>query len=148
MNDDKNSGADYRGSLIDALQEIKDMVCGEARPRWDSSPETTGTRRVIADICDSVLTSNAEASPVQELVRFVWTHEPPVVPGWYWCRWYCFPGCFGVPDVRIVEVFNRPGHKYLAINTGPTGCGKSDYTAVVKAGADWAGPILEPNAAL
>ena len=44
-----------------ALQKIKDMVCGEARPRWDFSPETTGTRGVIADICDSVLMPNAQA---------------------------------------------------------------------------------------
>ena len=63
MPDDKNSGADYRGRLIDALQEIKDMVCGEAQPRWDNSPETTGTRRVIADICDSVLMPNAAVKP-------------------------------------------------------------------------------------
>ena len=46
-----------------ALQKIKEMVCGEARPRWGNSPETTTTRGIIADVCDAVLTPNAAVKP-------------------------------------------------------------------------------------
>lgn len=45
----------------EALHRIKELVCGEARPRWDNSPETTSTRGVIADICDIGL--NARRAP-------------------------------------------------------------------------------------
>lgn len=38
-----------------ALEQIKGMVCGDAKPRWDNSMETTGSRGLIADICDLAL---------------------------------------------------------------------------------------------
>ena len=56
-----------------------------------------------------------EASPVQDFVRFVWTHEPPVVPGLYWCRWHCFPGYFGVPGESPMTRAPTPmiwGHRW------------------------------------
>lgn len=34
------------------LAEIKRIVCGEAKPRWDNSPQTTQTRGRIADVCE------------------------------------------------------------------------------------------------
>lgn len=43
-----------------ALQKIQDMVCGEAQPRWDNSPQTTGSRLTIADICAEALTLNKD----------------------------------------------------------------------------------------
>jgi predicted Zn-dependent protease len=41
--------------LRSALREVKNLVVGEARPRWDNSYETTVTRGKIADICDGVI---------------------------------------------------------------------------------------------
>ena len=39
----------------DTLKRIKDLVCGDAYPRWDNSPQTTATRCHIADLCDWAL---------------------------------------------------------------------------------------------
>ena len=38
--------------LEKALDDIKALVVGEAKPNWYNSPETTRTRMRIADICD------------------------------------------------------------------------------------------------
>ena len=43
--------------LRTTIQHIKHLVCGDARPRWDVSVETTTTRGQIADICDAALGS-------------------------------------------------------------------------------------------
>lgn len=61
----------------------------------------------------------------------------PVEPGWYW---------LGDNDgVRIVQVFKRPGHEYLAISAETPLGGKRDFHAVNKmSGATWFGPIQEP----
>ncbi len=40
-----------------ALNEIKDMVCGEARPNWSIDSATTATRGWIADRIDKALTT-------------------------------------------------------------------------------------------
>jgi hypothetical protein len=34
------------------LATIKGLVCGDAAPRWDNSPQTTYTRGRIADLCE------------------------------------------------------------------------------------------------
>lgn len=52
----------------EALHRIKELVCGEARPRWDNSPETTSTRGVIADICDIGLNARRAPEPGGDVV--------------------------------------------------------------------------------
>lgn len=37
------------------LQAIKDIVCGERWPNWDTPEVITQTRLRIADLCDSIL---------------------------------------------------------------------------------------------
>jgi len=46
--------------LVEALEKIKVAVCGDARPSWDVSPETTETRGRIANVCDVALTAYKE----------------------------------------------------------------------------------------
>lgn len=67
--------------------------------------------------------------------------EVPTSPGWYWLS--------DKDDVRIVEVFRRPGHDYLVIDTDESVFGKRDFYPVAKMnGAIWAGPIDKPCAML
>jgi hypothetical protein len=68
-----------------------------------------------------------------------WISEPPKEAGWYWMD----SDYFGY---RIIEVFKRPAHDFLCISN-PQCCQhtKSDYLAVSKLGAKWAGPIQPPQ---
>ena len=61
--------------------------------------------------------------------------------GFCWCKYRLINN--GEPT--LIQVFMRPGHKYLAIDTGPTGFGKRDFTAIAKMGsALWSGPLPQP----
>lgn len=42
-------------NALEAIQSIKDLVCGEAKPNWHTMSATTATRVLIADICDRAL---------------------------------------------------------------------------------------------
>lgn len=66
-----------------------------------------------------------EASPVEEVVRFVWTYEAPTVAGWYWYRYGSILDIFKVYQFDI-DRWNTVPHKV---------------------GVEWAGPIPQPNAA-
>lgn len=41
--------------LAQAIMKIQNLVAGEAKPRWDNSPDTTMTRNYILDICNAIL---------------------------------------------------------------------------------------------
>lgn len=43
------------GELVDVIKQIKNRVCGEAKPNWSSDASTTGSRLWIADRCDEAL---------------------------------------------------------------------------------------------
>lgn len=68
---------------------------------------------------------------------FSWSKVPPTVPGWYWSRDH-----HGV--ARVEQVFVRPGHSYLAIESGDTAWGGRNFFMVSKLGREWAGPIPMP----
>jgi hypothetical protein len=56
-------------------------------------------------------------------VQFMWSKEPPRTPGWYWYR---YGSILDIHKVYKIDVdhWNEVPHK---------------------AGAEWAGPIPEPN---
>ena len=63
-----------------------------------------------------------------------WTHEPPKVAGWYWCR----ASTLNMP--RCVEVYG--GWEQLMF-----GSKRDDFNPqmpVTREGFEWAGPIPEP----
>lgn len=41
--------------LVEALNKVKTMVCGEAAPHWAADIQTTFSRGHVADICDEAL---------------------------------------------------------------------------------------------
>lgn len=88
---------------------------------------------------ESTEQENGTAAGVQIEPAVVLRYSPsaPTKPGWYWIKSeYVGNG--------IVEVFVRPGHKYLCISN-PSCCQhtKRDFLYVGQLGAEWAGPICE-----
>jgi len=47
--------------------DVKNLVCGEARPRWDLSLQTTMARNRIADLADKALSSTPECKHKEEI---------------------------------------------------------------------------------
>jgi hypothetical protein len=82
----------------------------------------------------------AAACPNERLVMLRYSKNVPTEPGWYWIK-SDFIGN------GIVEVFYRPGHKYLCIyDPGCCQHTKRNFYFVGELGAEWAGPIPEPQA--
>jgi hypothetical protein len=77
---------------------------------------------------------------VDSLVSSRWSDQHPTESGWYWIKSLALNG--------IVNVFVRPGHEYLCISN-PMNCQhtKRDFLMVAKLGAQWAGPLREPEEA-
>jgi len=76
------------------------------------------------------------------MAKLTWTNENPTEEGWYWID----INLFGEQINEIVEVFYRPGHKYLCISD-PNSCQhtKRNFIFIAKIPALWAGPIDKPE---
>ena len=64
-----------------------------------------------------------------------WAEEAPKVPGWYWMK-------DKEKEPIVMNVFIRPGHKYLAVFGGTY---QTEYIPITYFIAKWAGPIEPPN---
>ena len=61
--------------MREALQEIKELVCGERNPNWIDSVSISRNRARIADIVDSAL--DEAAKPVTREEFEAWASESP-----------------------------------------------------------------------
>ena len=126
--------------LLEFLRDIHEM---------DTTPESCDVDDLFA-LLSLYSTGSSRASKgldmnyaPQQLIK-----SAPTEADWYW---YCGPN-FRFPMLRnmlfeVVEVIQRPGHDYLAVQYNELDR-KRDFLAVVKMGAQWAGPIPEPIAGM
>lgn len=78
-----------------------------------------------------------EYPPADE--RGGWSEDIPKGPGYYWIRSHYF-------GEQVMEVFYRPGHKYLCIqNPEQDDDGPRDFIAISKLDAEWSDRIPKPK---
>ena len=84
-------------------------------------------------ICCNILVDNADAWFLLPRA-LTWTHEPPQVAGWYWCR------VSKLYQPRLVEVYESED----GLRFGSGDSWQDQSIAVESGDFEWAGPIPAP----